>query len=187
MNLHGDINLVNSLHQAVLDWIQLPNLTIQDVKSVQHLLSALTRKFGADEVIKGVPLIFEIQKIAVSATPASRSRAIAAIVVEWLAMVGEFYRITSLIQYVEELKTERIQSGEYSSIFTKESVQVETFEELETDNSTSVDKLVDRKAVVEILSKDGPLRDEEDTEGTELENKLLLDWGSDAYGMYQCL
>lgn len=182
--MHGDINLVNSLHQVILDWIKVPNLTAQDVKSIQRLLAALTRKFGADEVIKGVPLIFEVQKVSKTASPPARERAVAAIVTEWLAMVGEFYRITSLINYVEDLKNERIQLGEYSTIFLKNDVQVGSFEELETDNATVVELLVDRKLIVDILSKDGPLRDEDDTEGTELENKLMLDWGSDAYGNF---
>lgn len=176
--------LVNALHQAIVDWIQLPNFEVEDVDAVLMILSALTRRFGADETIKAVPLIFKIQSLVKTAVikNTARQRAVAAIVVEWLAMVGEFYRIDSLIQYAQVLKNERIRHSEYSPIFLDAELLENTFEALEPNNTTLVDKYADRKRVVDMLSKDGPLRDEDDTEGTELESKLLVEWGTEAYG-----
>lgn len=175
--------LVNALHQAIVDWIQLPNFEVSDVDAVFMILSALPRRFGADETIKAVPLIFKIQSLVktVVIKNTARQRAVAAIVVEWLAMVGEFYRIDSLIQYADVLKNERIKYDEYSAIFLNGELE-DTFETLEPNNTTSVNKFADRKMVVDMLSKDGPLRDEDDTEGTELESKLLVEWGTEAYG-----
>lgn len=176
--------LVNALHQAIVDWIQLPNLDVHDVDAIYMILSALTRKFGADETIKAVPLVFKIQSLVKTAEVkhTARQRAVAAIVVEWLAMVGEFYRIGSLIQYAEELKNERIKLNEYSPVFlNEEDLGISLFEELEPNNTTPVDKFIERKMVIDMLSKDGPLRDEDDTEGTDLENKLQVEWGSEAY------
>ncbi|KAG2205250.1 hypothetical protein INT47_009515, partial [Mucor saturninus] len=184
LNQHGDVLLVNALHQSIVDWIQLPNLDVHDVVSVYKILTALTKKFGADGTIKAVPLVFKLQSLVKTSTikNTARQRAVAAIVVEWLAMVGEFYRIDSLIQYAEDLKAERIRCNEYSPVFMVEHVgDHNTFENLEPDNTTPVDKYADRHLVVEMLSKDGPLRDEDDTEGTELDSKLLVGWGSEAY------
>lgn len=182
LNQHGDVLLVNALHQAIVDWIQLPNFEVNDVDAVFMILSALTRRFGADETIKAVPLIFKIQSLVKTAVikNTARQRAVAAIVVEWLAMVGEFYRIDSLSQYAEVLKNERIRHSEYSPIFLDAELE-DTFETLEPNNTTLVHKYADRKIVVDMLSKDGPLRDEDDTEGAELESKLLVEWGTEAY------
>lgn len=173
-----------------MDWIQLPNLDAHDVDAIYMILSALTRKFGADETIKAVPLIFKIQSLVKTAEikHTARQRAVAALIVEWLAMVGEFYRIDSLIQYADVLKNERIKLNEYSPVFSsEEESDISKFEDLEPNNTIPVDKFVDRKMVVDMLSKDGPLRDEDDTEGTELESKLMIEWGSEAYGKCVCV
>ncbi|KAI9487726.1 MAG: hypothetical protein EXX96DRAFT_593710 [Benjaminiella poitrasii] len=118
----------------------------------------------------------------------AHQRAVAAIVIEWYLMVGEFYRINSLIQYAEGLKNERVRLNEYSSVFLKNSTQREslnqTLDEFEPDNTNPVDVFVDRKVVVEMLSKDGPLRDEDDTDGTDLESKLMTEWGSNAHASH---
>lgn len=177
--------LVNALHQAILGWIQLPNIDVHDVNTIHMVLSALTRKFGADETIKAVPLVFKIQELVKQTTiqHTARQRAVAAIVVEWLSMVGEFYRIGSLVQYADTLKSERIRLNEYSSVFldTFTEDNIDKLEDLEPNNTTPVDKFADRKLVIQMLSKDGPLRDEDDTEGTDLEAKLMVEWGSDDY------
>lgn len=169
-----------------MDWIQLPNIDVHDIVSVYKILAALTKKFGADGTIKAVPLVFKLQSLVKTSTikNTSRQRAVAAIVVEWLGMVGEFYRIDSLIQYTDDLKNERIRLNEYSPVFMVENLGANNFESLEPDNTTPVDKYADRHLVVEMLSKDGPLRDEDDTEGTELDSKLLVEWGSEACGNY---
>lgn len=174
--------MVNSLHQAILDWIQLPNINVHDIDAIHKILSALTRKFGADETIKAVPLVFKIQELVKQTIiqHTARQRAVAAIVVEWLSMVGEFYRIDSLIEYADTLKNERIRLNEYSPVFLDTyDDSIDNLEELEPNNTTPVDKFADKKLVIEMLSKDGPLRDEDDTEGTELEAKLMAEWGSD--------
>ncbi|KAI8984553.1 hypothetical protein BDF20DRAFT_860519 [Mycotypha africana] len=222
MNQHGDVMLVNALHQAIVDWVQLPNIKAEDIHAMYHILTALTKKFGADETIKAVPLIFKVQDLVQFSTTSiqgtARQNAIAALVIEWLMMTGRFYRIDSLIHYADELREGRIQSNQYSAIFmdsnstrwdnnqptttmtTSSSSSVhskndvasidkldssiinrETSLEADTINIIPVDKFVDRPTVIDILSKDGPLRDEEDTEGTELENKLKAIWGNESH------
>lgn len=160
---------------------------MHDVVSVYKILAALTKKFGADGTIKAVPLVFKIQSLVSTSVikNTTRQRAVAAIMVEWLAMVGEFYRIDSLIQYAADLKNERIRLNEYSPVFLTEDLKEIDFETLELDNTASVENFADRNMVVEMLSKDGPLRDEDDTEGSELDSKLLVEWGSEAYGNHK--
>lgn len=180
----GDITFVNSLHQIILDWIQLPNLGVQDVKLIKRVLIGLVYKFGADEVIKGTPLVFKIQNLVKQLVikQSARQRAVAAIVIEWLSTVANLYRISSLSQYVDGLKHDRMRLNEYSPVFLSSTNHLDTFEELEPNNTTPVDKFVDRKRVVDMISKDGPLRDAQDTEGTDLESKLMLEWGAENYG-----
>jgi hypothetical protein len=163
--------LVNAAHQKIIEWVQLDSLQPMDIQHMYKLLTVLTRKFGADETIKAVPLVFEIQ--ALSPSP-SKHRANAALVVEWLLFVGDFYRIERLIQYAEGLK--EAQSDAILN-FAKDDV-------FDDGNQAVPSQLADRKTVVEILSKDGPLRDEDDAQGTDLETKLMVEWGTDAYGMY---
>lgn len=83
---------------------------------------------------------------------------------------------------MQTLKTERIDNGEYSVIFLQDT-KADTIDELEPENKNIVDKFIDRKQVVDLLSKDGPLRDEEDTDGTELEAKLNADWDVNTTGI----
>ncbi|RCH88033.1 plasma membrane localization protein, partial [Rhizopus stolonifer] len=175
LNQHGDVMLVNSLHQSILDWVQLENLGVRDMVVIRDILSALIRRFGADETIKAVPLIFKLQELVEQGViqNTGRQKAVAALVIEWLAMVGEFYHIDSLIEYADQLKQERMDSNQYSTVFS-DSESHTSFEE----DTTGVSLFVDRKTVVNMLSNDGPLRDEEDTEGIELETKLMEAWGA---------
>lgn len=144
----------------------------------------MTHRFGADETIRAVPLIFEIQSLAQQETIGSpcRQRAIAALVVEWLLIVADFYRVNSLIDYAQELKKERQGTGEYSAVFVQEDFNTTELEALEPDNQNTVHRFVERATVVEMLSKDGPLRDQDDPEGTELGNKLNTEWDASTMG-----
>lgn len=162
----------------------MPTIEVQDILAINKLLAALTRRFGADATIRAVPLIFEIQSLVKQTVikTTSRQRAVAALVVEWLLTVAEFYSIDSLYEYMQTLKTERIDNGEYSVIFWQDT-KADTIDELEPENKNIVDKFIDRKQIVDLLSKDGPLRDEEDTDGTELEAKLNADWDVNTTGI----
>ncbi|KAI8327241.1 hypothetical protein BD560DRAFT_361587 [Blakeslea trispora] len=181
LNQHSDVVFVNTLHQSIVDWIQLPNLSKSDILVIRDILFALIRKFGADETIKAIPLMFKIQDLVehdMVARPGSAcALAVAALLIEWLWMIAQKYHIDSLIDYADNLKQKRLQSNQYPTHLFSDKER--SFEPLDYTESSLMDAWVDRKAVVNMLSKDGPLRDEEDTEGTELENKLMLDWGTE--------
>ncbi|KAG0174110.1 plasma membrane localization protein [Apophysomyces sp. BC1021] len=187
LNQHGDVSFVNALHATIVDWAQLPDCTVDDVNALFSLLCSLTRRFGPDGTIKAVPLIFKLQSFVkdnVIQKPASQ-RAIAAVTVEWVWMVGKFYNIERLRQYASRIREERLSNREYSIIFQPEIMEtvseVHSLEDLEPENKTLVEKLLDRHVVVELMSKDGPFRDEEDTHGLDLESKLYAEWGSEAF------
>ncbi|KAL0086306.1 hypothetical protein J3Q64DRAFT_1639106, partial [Phycomyces blakesleeanus] len=116
---------------------------------------------------------------------AACQRAAAALVVEWLDMIADFYGINRLKEYIDRIKRERILAREYSSVFLPETADrlagVSSFEDVERGNTKTVECFVDRHLIVEIFSKDSPLRDEEDTHGLDLESKLYAEWGSEVF------
>lgn len=181
---------VNAVHQTIIDWVQMPACNVADVGAMYTLLCALTRRFGADGSIRTVPLVFKLQSLvkqgAIKQT--SRQRAIAASTIEWFGMVSQMHKISALATYLKPLKEERIAHKEYSPIFIPEVApsvaHIMDFDDLDPENTTPVDKFIDRHAVVEIISKDGSLRDEDDTHGLDLESKLYAEWGSEAFGMH---
>ncbi|CDH49207.1 protein efr3 [Lichtheimia corymbifera JMRC:FSU:9682] len=184
---HGDVMFVNAVHQTIIDWVQMPACNVADVGAMYTLLCALTRRFGADGSIRTVPLVFKLQSLvkqgAIKQT--SRQRAIAASTIEWFGMVSQMHKISALATYLKPLKEERIAHKEYSPIFIPEVApsvaHIMDFDDLDPENTTPVDKFIDRHAVVEIISKDGSLRDEDDTHGLDLESKLYAEWGSEAF------
>ncbi|KAG2220598.1 hypothetical protein INT45_002620 [Circinella minor] len=184
---HSDVKFVDYVHQTIIDWVQMPSCNVGDVGAMYTLLCALTRRFGADGSIRTVPLVFKLQSLVKQSAikQTSRQRAIAATTVEWFGMVAHMHQISPLQDYLKGLKDDRVAHKEYSPIFLPEIAptvdHINNFEELEPENTTVVDKFIDRHVVVEILSKDGPLRDEEDTHGLDLESKLYVEWGSEAF------
>lgn len=152
--------------------------------AIKKLLSAMTRRFGVDETIRAVPLIFEVQSLIKQTVikGTARQRAAAALVVEWLLTIAEFYRIDSLHEYAEGIKQERLKHDEYSTVFMTNDLTVSEFEQLEPENRNIVDRFVDQAVVVEMLSKDGPLRDQDDVEGIDLVSKLNAQWDVNTEG-----
>ncbi|ORZ22475.1 hypothetical protein BCR42DRAFT_406264 [Absidia repens] len=187
LNQHGDVMFINSLQQSIAQWAILDDFGVQDVQALYHLLCALTRRFGADGTIKTMPLVFQLQTLVKQGNvgQTSRQRALAAVVVEYLDMVGQFYHVDRLVHYVNQVRSERLQNKEYSTVefasTTTKKGSVSSFDHLEPENTTPVDAFLDRHVVVEILSKDAPLRDEDDTHGLDLESKLYVEWGSEAF------
>ncbi|KAI9315520.1 hypothetical protein BX666DRAFT_1878752 [Dichotomocladium elegans] len=184
---HSDVMFVNAVHQAVLDWVQMPACHVPDVGAMYTLLCTLTRRFGVDGTIRTMPVVFRLQSLVKQGVikQTSRQRAVAAATVEWFGMIAHMHAIEPLVVYLKGLKDARIKNKEYSPIFIPSSapgvVDVVDFDDLEPQNTTPIDKFIDRHMVVEIISKDGSLRDEDDTHGLDLESKLYAEWGSEAF------
>ncbi|KAI8886462.1 hypothetical protein K501DRAFT_269817 [Backusella circina FSU 941] len=182
----GDLQFVNQLHQKIIEWIQSPELNVYEVESIYRLLSSLVGKFGTDETIKLIPLVFKIQSLVKEnkIRHTGRQRAVAALVIEWLLFVAEYYSSIPLGEYADEIKQARLGHREYSPMFvsSRSKSLTSSFELLEPDNTNPVDKYADKRAVVSILIREGTLSNEEEEEDvTELENKLMAEWGSEDY------
>jgi hypothetical protein len=184
----GDLQFVNQLHEKITEWVQSPELSVYEVESIYMLLSGLVGKFGTDETIKLIPLAFKIQSLVKEnqIRNTARQRAVAALVIEWLLFVAEYYRLAPLSEYVDEIKQARLAHKEYSPMFvsSRSKSLTSSFELLEPENTNPVYKYADRRTVVSILVKEGTLcdQDEDDMDVTELENKLMAEWGSEDYG-----
>lgn len=149
----------------------------------------MTRKFGIDATVMIVPLVFSIQQLIkegkISLT--TRQYAIESALISLFDAMGQFYHIESLSNYMKELQSERPKDD----ILLTESINVSCIKEPELftinveDTKEKVNRVwIDRSKVVEIMSKEGSLRDEQDTHGLELEAKLFAEWGSDAFRKY---
>ncbi|KAI8333974.1 hypothetical protein BC941DRAFT_515970 [Chlamydoabsidia padenii] len=185
LNRYGDMMFINGLQQYVLQMVSMNECNTKDVQVLYYLLCALTRCFGVDGTTKMMPLVFQLQKLVEQKDIVStaKQRALATAIVEYFDMVGQFYHVDRLVHYVNQVRTERLQNKEYSTVtFDAKTPSSDSysFDDLEPENNNPATIFLNRRVVVEILSKDSHLRDEEDTYGLDLENKLSMEWGSEA-------
>lgn len=136
-----------------------------------------------------VPLAFSIQQLIKEGkiTLTARQYAIESALISLFDAMGQFYHIDSLSNYMNEIQSTR----QKDTILLTESINVSCMKEPELftihvdDTEDKVNRVwIDRSRVVEIMSKEGSLRDEQDTHGLELEAKLFAEWGSDAFCEY---
>lgn len=188
---HADITFVNGLQQNVLQWSLLDDFNIKDVQALYLVLCALTRRFGIDGTIRMVPLAFHLQALAAQwdQGQTAKQRALATAMVEYFEMMGQLYHIDQLVHYVNQVRSARLRNKEYSTVdfgASTSSIRARfdscSFGDLGLENNHPVTIFLDRRTVVDLLVKDSPLRDEDDTYGLNLERKLLVEWGSEAFG-----
>jgi hypothetical protein len=182
----------NGLQQHLLQWSLLDDFNVKDVQALYLVLCASTRRLGVDGTIRMIPLVFQLQALAVQwdQGQTAKQRALTAAIVEYFEMVGQFYHVDQLVHYVNQVRTMRLRSKEYSTVeFCSTSTSSITttfdrcsFDDLGLENHSPVTIFLDRHTVVGLLVKDSPLRDEDDTFGLNLERKLSVEWGSEAYG-----
>lgn len=173
---------------TIQDWISITDFNLTDLKFVYSFLCLLTRKFGINATVMIVPLVFRIQQLIkeYKITQISRQYAIESSLISLFAMMAQFYHIESLSNYMDELKSARNQSND--DTFLSEAIDLNSIQEPEpfpihvSDTEDKVIRVwIDRNRIVEIMSKEGRLRDEQDTHGLELESKLFAEWGSNAF------
>lgn len=170
----------------MIEWVQRPDLNADDIRSIYALLCSMTRRFTVDATVKAVPLVFKLQDLIKSGsvrTPAQR-RALGAATVRWIHMIGEYYAVSRLTEYAEKIEKERRDKGDWTMIEFTDLLVTKSNAELEEDGDHSIRDFIDRHQVVEALSEDAKLRDKDDTHGLELEKKLYVEWGSEAFRKY---
>lgn len=187
---HTDAIFIDRFVHVIQDWVLIPDFNVSDLRFVYSFLYLLTRKFGIDATVMIVPLAFSIQQLIKEGkiTLTARQYAIESALISLFDAMGQFYHIESLSNYMKELQSERPKD---INLLLTESINVSCIEEPELfsihveDTNEKVNRVwMDRSKVVEIMSKEGSLRDEQDTHGLELEAKLFAEWGSDAFCKY---
>lgn len=188
---HQDNTFINRLIHTMLDWILISDFNVTDLRFFYAYICLLNRKFGVDATVVIVPLIFKIQQCIQEnkITLQTRQYAIESALISWFSMVAGFYNIQPLQDYINAIKSKR---GTHSDdLLLTESVdnsikEPELFSISIDDTATKANTTwIDRSTIVELMSKEGNLRDETDTHGLDLEVKLFAEWGSDAFSMYK--
>ncbi|KAI9018619.1 hypothetical protein CLU79DRAFT_761167 [Phycomyces nitens] len=180
-----ETSFIHNLHKAFLEWALVPDLTPSDAVSMYRLLCTITRRFGASGTIQSVPFIFELQRYVQDKkikTP-HLQRTIAAVLVEYLSMVGVFHGIPGLVTCMDAIRQERMVEKEYTTVVwieAPEDKNVMNFEEVELNNKTPVSHFIDRNKVIDFISVDERLKDKEDIHGLNMEKRLRAEWGSEA-------
>jgi hypothetical protein len=187
---HADVTFVNRLVLSMLDWVIIPDFNLTDLRFFYAFMCILNRKFGIDATTMIVPLVFKVQHLIQQddITLHTRQYAIESALISWFIMTAEFYHIEPLLKYIQTIKTS--QGTLADDITWTESIdnsvlhaeQPELFTIHKEDSETKANCVwIDRSIVVELMSKEGNLRDETDTHGLELEAKLFAEWGSEAF------
>jgi hypothetical protein len=185
-----DTTFINRLVLSMLDWVTISDFNMTDLQFLYAFLCLLNRKFGIDATVMIVPLVFKIQHLIQedNITLYTRQYAIESALVSWFIMTAEFYHIEPLLQYINTIKESRGSLPDDAiwtesiddSVFDTE--QLELFPIPKEDSEIKANHVwIDRSTVVELISKEGNLRDETDTHGLELEAKLFAEWGSEAF------
>ncbi|EPB87379.1 hypothetical protein HMPREF1544_05805 [Mucor circinelloides 1006PhL] len=182
-----DNAFVDRLIHTMLDWILITDFNITDLRFFYAFLCLLNRKFGVDATVFIVPLIFKIQQCIQEnkITLQTRQYAIESALISWFGMVAGFYGIQPLSDYINTIKSKR--GTHPDDLLLTESIdntvkEPELFSISVDDAATKANTAwIDRSTVVELMSKEGNLRDETDTHGLDLEAKLFAEWGSDAF------
>ncbi|KAM3583073.1 plasma membrane localization protein, variant 2 [Umbelopsis sp. WA50703] len=179
---------INSVHQAVVDWVQVPNLTPLDVISMYEVMQALSASFGANATIRGLSLIFKLQNLAQEdfAQDIPRQRPLSQVTVMWIDEICKLHNIEGLPNYSQKVKEAKIQDREWSpkldeQAFRNGSELPQSLIGLIDDEKLALNAVVhwlDRHSIVSDMMKDNGLRSAGDTHGLELESKLYAEWNS---------
>lgn len=180
---------MDRLVHTMQDWVLITDFNITDLRYFYSFNCTLTRKFGIDATVMIVPLVFKIQQLLKDEkiTPTCRQYAIQSCIVSLFLMMADYYQLPSLTQYMDHIKESR--GFKSDDIMLSETVNLPEQPELFTihvdDPEEKSNRVwIDRSVVVESMSKEGNLRDEQDTHGLDLEAKLFAEWGSDAFRKY---
>lgn len=184
---HTDIVFINSLHHTIISGVQKQDFQASDAQVLYLILCSLTRRFTVDAAVRTIPLVFKLQDMVKdgSIKNVTIQRAVIASIVEWLAMVAEYFHIKSLGKYITSIRQQLQDANAWTSTnFSDQltSANEASFSTNDTNNNTPVPVFVDRHVIVEQLTNESQLRDKHDTHGLELESKLYVEWGSQAFG-----
>ncbi|KAI9288404.1 hypothetical protein BC943DRAFT_316450 [Umbelopsis sp. AD052] len=179
---------ISSVHSAVVEWIQVPNLTPRDIVCTLQVMRALSANFGANATIRGLPLIFKLQGLAqddfIHDIP--RQRPVAQVTVMWVEEISKLHSIDNLPEYSQKVKEAKIRDGEWSHKLDEQAVSgkkevpttLAALNDEEKFALNAVNHWLDRHSVVADLMKSPTLRGSNDSHGLDLESKLYAEWNT---------
>ncbi|KAI7899457.1 uncharacterized protein BX663DRAFT_520974 [Cokeromyces recurvatus] len=185
MILKQDALFIDRLLNAMLNWVLISDFNTTDLRFFYITLCILVRKFDIDAMILIVPFVFKVQQLIQEnqITFTVRQYAIESSLIAWFIMIAHFYHVESLLDYMNRLQEKRNFDANEDLILTETINEAELAKnELELFSihveSKSNNVWIDRNKVVELLSKEETLRDETDRDESEIEAKLLTEWGA---------
>lgn len=184
--VNSETAFINSVHQAVVDWVQVTNLTPRDVISMFEVMQALSANFGSNATIRGVSVVFKLQNLAQEdfAQDIPRQRPLSQVTVMWLEEISRLHNIEELPNYSQKVKDAKIQDREWSPKLDQQALENEVelpqnLIGLVDDEKLALNAVVhwlDRHSIVSAMMNDNGLRQAGDSHGLELESKLYAEW-----------
>ncbi|CAB5305772.1 unnamed protein product [Rhizophagus irregularis] len=179
------IHFLNTLHLSLYQYALLENSKPADNVALLFILRSLLLRFRADQVIRGIPVLFKLQSEAKDEklNNFARQRAIASVITLYFYNIAQVLGITELQQYVEMVQKERVEKCQWSTYINVipsennlDNVDLSaSFEDEDKNNQTlqPVNIWLDRQTIVSILCKHKEILDFDDTNVGE---KLMTEW-----------
>ncbi|CAG8673878.1 5323_t:CDS:10 [Cetraspora pellucida] len=181
------IYFLNSLHVSLYQYAMLKNSQPADHVALLSLLRALLVRFRADQIIRGVPVVFKLQSEAKDESLESfaQQRALASVILLYFRDIASVLDIPKLHEYIDGVQAERMDKRQWSTYINAISSEnnindtnlLKSFEEevLDENNCTlqPVDFWLDRQTIVSMLCQHKELID---IGGKDLEVRLMTEW-----------
>ncbi|CAO3598649.1 unnamed protein product [Absidia cylindrospora] len=107
---------------------------------------------------------------------------LAAITLEWMMIVAKATSMNRLLDYVKSIKDNRRQQQQIPRLDLSITPTVDaSIMDEKDDELNKVTEWMDRQKVIEAILEEGKLQDSNGTTDMNLEDKLYVEWGSDAY------
>ncbi|RHZ79368.1 hypothetical protein Glove_149g122 [Diversispora epigaea] len=181
------IHFLNTLHLSLYQYALSKSSQPADHVALLTLLRALLVRFRADQIIRGIPVVFKLQSEAKeeNLTGFAHQRALASVIVLYFRDIAAVLDIPELQKYVEEVQSKRMEKHQWSTYIKPTSSEndlnnVDTFKSFEDEIFDSnnhplqpIDIWLDRQVIVPILCQHKELLV---MGGEQLQDKLMAEW-----------
>ncbi|CAG8479589.1 1865_t:CDS:10 [Racocetra persica] len=181
------IYFLNSLHVSLYQYAMLKNSQPADHVALLSLLRALLVRFRADQIIRGIPVVFKLQSEAKDENLEgfAQQRTLASVILLYFRDIASVLDIPKLHEYIDGVQAERMDKRQWSTYINAISSEnninntnmLKSFEEETLDENNCalqpVDVWLDRQTIVSMLCQHKELMD---IGGKDLEVRLMTEW-----------
>ncbi|CAI2182317.1 14376_t:CDS:10 [Funneliformis geosporum] len=181
------IHFLNTLHLTLYKYTLLNDSNPADNIALLVILRSLLIRFRADQIVRGIPVVFKLQSEAKDEKldGFARQRALASTIALYFSDIAQVLDIPELQQYIENIQKERIEKYQWSTYikatssennFDNVDLSLSFEDEITNENNQPlqpVDIWLDRQIIVPMLCKHKEI---ENIGGTKLEEKLMAEW-----------